>query len=81
MTTSAASRRAFLAGSAGAVGGFAIGGRLLAGKADGRPDWSIRDMRPGHSGAAAGETMGLYILDLPRPPGDAGPAGFDLAKP
>jgi hypothetical protein len=69
MTTLAASRRAFLAGSAVAVGGLAIAGRL-----------SVRDRELGDSSAAAGETMGLYILDLPRPPGDTGLTGFDGAK-
>ncbi len=89
MTTSATSRRAFLAGSAVAVGGLAIAGRLvlgtatktLTGQAAGPAGRSIRDIALGLSSAAAGETISLYILDLPRPPGDTGLTGFDLAEP
>jgi hypothetical protein len=80
MTTSATSRRAFLAGSAVAVGGLAIAGRLT-GQAAGPPRGSIRDLGLGHGSGAAGETMGWYMLDLPRPPGDTGLTGFDLAEP
>jgi hypothetical protein len=38
-------------------------------------------MELGHSSATAGETMALYMPDLPRPPGDTGLTGFDLAEP
>jgi hypothetical protein len=71
MTTLATSRRAFLAGSAVAMGGLAIAGRaVLAAAGSGG---SFRDMGlGGHGNAAAGETMSLYIRDLPRPPGDNG---------
>jgi hypothetical protein len=85
MTTPATSRRAFLAGSVVAVSGLAIAGRLVTkiftGHAAGPPRGSIRDLGLGHSSAAAGQTMGWYILDLPRPPGDTGLTGFDLAEP
>jgi hypothetical protein len=89
MTTSATSRRAFLAGGAVAAGGLAIAGplvhatatKVLAAQAIGAPRESVRDMGLSHSGAAAGQTMGWYMLDLPRPPGDTGLTGFDLAEP
>jgi hypothetical protein len=80
MTTSATSRRAFLAGSAVAVGGLATAGRLVLAVA-GRPGGSIRDLGLGHSSAAAGQTMGFYLRDLPRPPGDTGRTGFELDGP
>jgi hypothetical protein len=84
MTTSAASRRAFLAGSVVAVGGLAMAGglvtRILTWQAAGAPRGSIRDLGLGSNEETA-ETMGLYMLDLPRPPGDTGPTGFDLAEP
>jgi len=63
MTTSATSRRAFLAGSAVAAGGFAIAGRLVHATAGG--------VLTGRAAARPGDTMGWYVLDLPRPPGDA----------
>jgi hypothetical protein len=80
MTTSATSRRAFMAGSAVAVGGLAIAGRLvlgtatkiLTGQATGPSGGYVGDMELRHNSAAAGDTMGWYMLDLPRPPGDTG---------
>jgi hypothetical protein len=73
MTTSAKSRRTFLAGSAVAVGGLAMAGRLgLAAAPKVLTGASVRHLEPGHGYAAAGETISLYILDLPRPPGDTG---------
>jgi hypothetical protein len=62
LTTSVTSRRAFLAGGAVAVGGLAIAGRLVL-----APSPKVL-----HGSAAAGETISLYVLDLPRPPGDTG---------
>src|SRR5712691_9967940 len=61
MMTSATSRRAFLAGSAVAVGGLAIADRLvlgtatktLTGRAAGPAGRSIRDMAPGHGSVVA----------------------------
>jgi hypothetical protein len=76
---STASRRAFLTGSAVAVGGLAIAGRLvfvtgtkiLTGQAAAdSAALSRRTVRSCASCAATDETMSLYMSDLPQPPPD-----------
>ena len=69
MTTTATSRRAFLTGSAVAVGGLLMAGRLV-GAAAGRDG-------QGKGREASKETVAPYLLDLPRPPLDTRLTGFD----